>query len=55
MKALNKTRIRGITEKIFVNEGDVVDILESEDEEGLITIVTQSGVQGEVYKDDLGK
>ena len=55
-KVLRKTRIHGAPgpDKKFVNEGDVVDILESEDDEGIITIVTEHGVQGGVLKDNLG-
>ena len=55
MKVIKKTRIiKGGTERHFVDVGEIVEVLEPADEDGMVRIETDQGIVGEVSQLILG-
>ena len=55
MKVIKKTRIIGAHGKHFVEIGDIIEVTGPEDDEGMVTIETESGITGEVLLQNLGR
>ena len=55
MKVIKRTRIIGAPGTHFLDVGDVIEVRRPEDDEGMVTIETQSGITGEVLLQNLGR
>ena len=55
MKVIKRTRIIGAPGKHYVEVGDIIEVTGPEDEAGMVTIVTESGITGEVLLQNLGR
>ena len=54
MKVIERTRIIGAHGKHYVEVGDIIEVTGRENADGMVTIVTESGITGEVLLQYLG-